>query len=139
MALPPAEVARRVRAAFAYAGEDISKQHPDLGISPSTVARIVSSTKPRGADSDELGRVAAFTKVPLSFLLEGWASEEASTSERLEALEHQYAALRSELQREAQELRDARTEFAANIRKLEQALGASTTKGRRQTGPGADG
>jgi transcriptional regulator with XRE-family HTH domain len=140
MALPPPpEIARRVRAAFAYAGEDVSKEHPKLDISKHTVARIVSGTNPRGADTDELEKIADFTKVPLEFLREGFTGEQPGVPDRLEALEHQYTALRSELHKEVQVLRDERVELAANIRRLEQALAANTRMGRRRQGPAANG
>jgi cell division protein FtsB len=74
------------------------------------------------------------------FLRDGFSmGEEPAPVERVEALEHQYASLRDELRRETQELRDERTELAASIHKLEQALEASTKRDRRRRGPGANG
>lgn len=98
MALPPPpEIANRVRAAFAYAGQDVTKEHNELGISKATVARIVSRSDPRGASSEELERVATFTGVPLGFLLDGWASDAPRIDERVEALEHRLTALLDEI------------------------------------------
>jgi transcriptional regulator with XRE-family HTH domain len=140
MALPPPlEVARRVRAAFAYAGVDTTKEHPELGISKATVARIVSTSKPRGANHDELERIAGFTNVPLAFLLEGWPDGSPSTPERVEALEHQYATLAAQLAEAA----GSRESLAAALTEVNVALARHTREiaalaaERRRRGPGA--
>jgi transcriptional regulator with XRE-family HTH domain len=139
MALPPPlEVARRVRAAFAYADCDTTKEHPELGISRATVARIVSTSKPRGANHEELERIAGFTNVPLGFLTDGWPDESPSTPERLEALEHQYATLKAQLAVEG----EARAALADAVNVLQPVIAQHTREiaalaaGRRRGGPG---
>jgi hypothetical protein len=72
----PPEVARRVRAAFAYAGLDVSKPVAGLGIDPSTIQRMVDPIDPRGATSEhELRQIALATGVPAGFLLSGFMLE----------------------------------------------------------------
>ena len=123
MALPPPpEIARRVRAAFAYANKDVSKEHAELGIGYATVQRIVSPTKPRGADSDELEQIAGFTGVPVSFLLDGWPSEAPSAAERLEALEHQYQALIAQIGEARRSAAEALAEQAQTVAQHTRAI-----------------
>lgn len=127
MALPPPlEVARRVRAAFAYAGKDVSKDHPELGIGYSTIQRIISTESkkgPRPARRDELEQIANFTKVPLSFFLDGWPSDEPHAGERIEALEHQYGTIGPRIA----ELETLTAELAGTLRRV----AADTARHRR--------
>lgn len=99
MGLPePAEVARRVRAALAYADIDIKHAEPQVGISSATIARIVSPSTPRGVRGEaELDLIAQATGVPIGFLINGWPLEEPTLIERVEALEHQLGSVRGEL------------------------------------------
>lgn len=68
-----AEIASRVRAALAYANIYAKDSEEEVGISPATMARIISPTAPRGASLDELRMVAGACGVPLWFLEYGWS------------------------------------------------------------------
>ena len=101
----PHEVARRVRAAFAYAGLDATKPVRGLRIDPPTIQQIVDPDVPRGAESeDELHQIAEATGVPVGFLLDGFMLEQHSHSRATAApagvehsLQHSVAALAREL------------------------------------------
>jgi transcriptional regulator with XRE-family HTH domain len=130
MATP--ELAARLRAAFAYADMDKAQRAEVLGVSPRQVTRLLTGEVP--LDPYKLPAVAQATGVPESFFEEGWPDESPSTPERLERVEHLYATLNGRLEQEAERRRETLTELSSDIRKLEQALAASTRPGRRQRG-----
>lgn len=75
-------VAKRVRAALAYAGltyEDAAERIPDLGAA--TLRRIALMTNPRGATLHELGHIALACDVPLEWLTGGrWVEDDEPRS-----------------------------------------------------------
>lgn len=93
----PAEVARRVRAAFAYAGLDVSKPVPGLPVDPPTIQWMIDPINPRGAESErELSQIAKATGVPVGFLLCGFMVEGLSHAEHIRTDGNSHnAALRS--------------------------------------------
>ena len=91
----PPEVARRVRAAFAYAGLDVTKPVEGLRIDPSTIQRILDPINPRGAKSEfELRQIAQATGVPVGFLLCGFMAEGLHRAEPITANGNGYDARR---------------------------------------------
>lgn len=70
--LDPTEVARRTRAALAYAGLEQTDVIERAGISSATLARIVSKTKPRGASIEELWQIADACQIPRRFMEDGF-------------------------------------------------------------------
>jgi hypothetical protein len=84
------KVAARVRAALAYANIDVNKSDTLIGIGRSTMARIVSPSKPRGASIEELWRIADACGVPRSFMERGFDTPSevpADVTKRLERIE----------------------------------------------------
>lgn len=67
------EVARRVRAAAAYAGIDHDELAAATGITVPTLRRIVSKSAPRGASAEERWSIADACQVPRWFLETGFA------------------------------------------------------------------
>ena len=100
--IDPAIMASRVRAALAYADIHVKGSHRETGIGDSTMTRIVSSTSPRGASSDEMVKIADACGVPLWFLRHGFTppvtTGEADLRDRLDLLERQVQAQLSDLE-----------------------------------------
>ena len=93
--MPPRDLAARVRAAFAYKGLSKTERAQALGVSVRQATRIESGQA--GIPDGRLEQIAQVTGVPLSFLVDGFVNDAPSAGERIEALEHQYAALRAEI------------------------------------------
>lgn len=94
--IDPRLVAARVRAALAYAGIEHTNPPDDLGITKSTLARMVSWKSPRGAYStDELWAIADRCGVPRAFMERGWEPlVAADAARRLDEAGDELAALR---------------------------------------------
>lgn len=94
--IDPRLVAARVRAALAYAGIEHTRPPDDLGVSKATLARMVSWTSPRGAQStDELWAIADRCGVPRVFMEQGWEPlVAADAARRVEEAADELAALR---------------------------------------------
>lgn len=86
------QVARRVRAALAYAGIEV-KRSVD-GITPATMARLVSLSNPRGFQRPgEPELIAQACHVPVDFLRHGFPHDDDELDGRLELIEEQLAEL----------------------------------------------
>lgn len=98
----PDVVASRARAALAFADIELTKrgQSQSVGsISGATMARIISSTNPRGAlKVEELWEIADVCGVPRSFMERGFIDDAPAPEERIEAVEHRLRTI-SELVR----------------------------------------
>lgn len=97
MELPPPEiVAARARAALAYANIKLTEKGAPVkvgSITQATMARIISPTSPRGANSiEELWEIAEACGIPRSFMEEGFSAP-ASGDGRVGDLEMQMAAV----------------------------------------------
>jgi hypothetical protein len=98
MALPsPEVVAARARAALAYANIKLTEKGEPVkvgSINQATMARIVSPTNPRGANSiEELWEIADACGVPRSFMEEGFSASGSNADARLAELEDQMGAV----------------------------------------------
>lgn len=81
------EASRRARAAIAYWGGEHEDLAEATGIKLSTLRRIVSRTNPRGANPDELERIAQACGVPRRFMLNGFDPDGESLETRIERIE----------------------------------------------------
>lgn len=71
--IPPQELARRVRAAIAYAGLDVAEIAQRTGIKAGTVRNIASDSRPSGGTPPRIAAiVAACDGVPASFMTVGF-------------------------------------------------------------------
>lgn len=99
--IDPSDVARRARAALAYANIDVKSSPQHTGISYATMQRIVSPTAPRGAKLEELWAIADATGVPRNFMEHGFEgltqAGEDTAAARLEALEEEQRQIRDQL------------------------------------------
>jgi hypothetical protein len=99
----PALVAARVRAVLAYAAISYEEASRRSRIGQSTLRRITSVTRPRGASLPELQQLAVACRVPLRWLVRPWDVDDTtddvpslgagSTSDRLRAVEYYLTAL----------------------------------------------
>lgn len=104
------EWTKRLQAARGYAGWSTDQVAKELGISDSTYKRIEANRQHYNSAKREtfLARMAKITRVPETFFEYGWQSGEPTGDERLEAVEHQLAALRADL-------KEAKAEAAKGI------------------------
>jgi transcriptional regulator with XRE-family HTH domain len=134
------EWTKRLQAARAYAGVSTVDVADALGISDSTYKRIEADAeyyKPAKRQA-LLVNVAHVTKVPVSFLENGWpASDEPDLAERVEALEYQMQALRpDEARRLVAKMVGGLAEQVAQLQRELEALRAADR--RRPHAPDSD-
>jgi transcriptional regulator with XRE-family HTH domain len=127
------DLAARVRAAFAYKGLSKSARAKALGVSARQVTRIEAGEA--SVNPDRLAAIARATGVPRGFLEDGFAPDEPTVPERLEATEHQVGTVRDEIK----ELRETDATLQAGIVRLEQALQEIRDRDRRRGRGGASG
>lgn len=134
------EWTQRLQAARAYAGASTVDVAQALGISDSTYKRIEGDFEHyEGAKRQAfLVNVARVTKVPVSFLENGWpASDDPDLAERVEALEHQMLALQpNEARRLVAEAVGGLAEQVAQLQRELEALRAEDRRQRRAPGSG---
>jgi transcriptional regulator with XRE-family HTH domain len=89
--LPPAEAARRARAAIGYAGLDYDELVKATGIPEGTLRNITSKTRASGGRPERLAKIAQACEVPVEFMERGFAPLVDTTPSRLDTLERQVA------------------------------------------------
>lgn len=111
MATP--ELAARVRAAFAFADLSKTERAQVLGVSPRTVTRYENGQS--DIDPRLLSAISEATGVPEAFFAYGWSQEDPTAVERVEALEHQLAAIRQSIEASRAEAAEAFGELGGKV------------------------
>lgn len=136
--IPPADAARRARAAVAYAGLEIPEITKRTGIASGTIRNILSRTRPSSGTIERLWSIADACDVPRSFMEDGWdaitAPHHASNLEqRMDELSEELHVRMARLEEELQD---------AGLRRLvaedEPATGPGGTSSTDAPGPGRE-
>ena len=114
--IDPNEVARRTRAALAYANLDVKRSPEVTGISYATMQRIVSPTSPRGASLEQLWAIADATGVPRAFMEHGFET----MSDR--PADEELAARVDQIERAQRDMRDQLAQLVNSTRRTTRAL-----------------
>lgn len=121
--LDPVEAAARVRAAATYASKEYKDIAAATGIGESTILRIASPSKPRGAKLEELWLIADACGVPRAFMEEGFAPLSPNgLRDEVAQLREQVAVLQADL-------------ATLDLEVLQRIVATATPKAPPQQGP----
>jgi transcriptional regulator with XRE-family HTH domain len=128
------ELARRVRAAWAYSGLSQEELAEAAGLKEGTIRGYLSKSRPNTPGPADLAAIADACGVPRSFMEEGFGASDPELVERVAGLELGAAAL---LQLVEAALDEIEAHFASRIEQhvseaLKQARGSLYKEGRQR-------